>query len=98
MFYYNIFQLPVRNERCFMPVDYDEIDLMDYVHVWNFESETEQDLEKIYEQLNIDHPKGYCARSLSVSDVIVVRNENTREQKYYVVDICGFKEVKEIRT
>ena len=98
MFYYSIFQLPVSNKRCFMPVDYDEINLMDYVHVWNFESETEQDLEKIYEQLNIDHPKGYCARSLSVSDVIVVRKPDIKEKKFYVVDLMGFKEVKETIT
>ena len=98
MFYYNIFQLPVSNKRCFMPVDYDEINLIDYVHVWNFESETEQNLEKIYEQLNIDHPKGYCARSLNVGDVIVVGNEDIRERKYYVVDRYGFKEVKEARS
>ena len=98
MFLYNIFQLPMSNKRCFLPVDYDEVNLMDYVHVWNFESETEQNLEKIYEQLNIDQPEGYCARSLSIGDVIVVRNQETTEQRYYVVDIVGFKEVKEIRS
>jgi len=98
MFYYSIFQLPMSNKRCFLPVDYDEINLMDYVHVWNFESETEQDLEKIYEQLNIDYPKGYCGRSLSIGDVIGVRNPDIKEKKFYVVDLMGFKEVKEIRT
>jgi len=98
MFYYNIFQLPASNKRCFIPVDYNEINLMDYVHVWNFESETEQNLEEIYVQLNIDHPKGYCARSLSVSDVIVVRNSDIKEKKIYVVDLMGFKPVKEVST
>ena len=98
MFHYSILQLPMSNERCFMDVDYDKINLADYVHVFHFESDVEVSLENIFMKLNIDHPVGYRARSMSVSDVIIVKNEETKRRKIYVVDSIGFKEVKEIRS
>lgn len=94
MYHYNIFQLPVSNKRCFMPVNYDMVNLADYVHVYSFDKPINEDLENIYEKLNIDHPADYHARSLSTSDLIVERNDETRETKGYVVDIIGFKEVE----
>ena len=98
MFYYSIFQLPASNKRCFRPVDYDEINLGNYVHVWKMKSSEKVDLEDIFELLNLNHPRDYHARSLSVSDVVMVRNTQTNSRKVYVVASFGFKEVKEVST
>lgn len=92
MYEYYIFQLPTRNEKCFRHVDYDKVDLGEYVYVYDFKSETEKNLEDIFEMLNINHPKDYHARSLSVSDVIFIKHDNKRE--VYVVDSFGFKKVE----
>lgn len=50
-------------------------------------------LDDIYNKFNIDHPKDYEGHSLSVSDVIVV-HENNRNQCYYVDDF-GFQELQD---
>lgn len=93
---YYIWQLPVSNSRCFREVDYEEIDLSDYVFVYVYiTEETEPNLERLFQILNIEHPDDYYARSLSVSDLIVVKEDNKEEYEYYVVDSIGFKKVNE---
>lgn len=44
-------------------------------------------LEHIYYIFNMDRPKWYCARSLSVGDVVLL------EGKYYLCSVFGFREV-----
>ena len=51
-------------------------------------------LEDIYRMFNIDHPKGYTGRSLSVSDVVQVQDSSTNEPKFHYCDSFGFKEVR----
>lgn len=50
------------------------------------------DLEDIYRTFNIDYPDGYTGRSLSVSDIVqVVENENSgTEPGFYYCDSVGF--------
>lgn len=47
-------------------------------------------LEAIYEKFNIDHPADYKGRSLSVSDVVEIRESDTLNPGFYFVDSIGF--------
>ena len=53
------------------------------------EAEYDNALNKIFSICNNDHPVGYHGHSLSVSDVIEVREWN----KYFYVDSFGFKDI-----
>ena len=50
-------------------------------------------LEAIYEKFNIDHPADYQGRSLSVSDVVEIRESDTLPPGFYFVDSIGFKAI-----
>ena len=50
-------------------------------------------LEDIYTRFNIDHPKDFKGHSLSVSDIVVLR-QNGQDTAHYV-DSFGYKEVPE---
>lgn len=49
-------------------------------------------LEDVYKIFNTNHPEGYRGRSLSVSDVVEVINDDG-DSKFYYCDRIGFKEV-----
>ncbi len=58
--------------------------------------ETNIELELIYERLNSFNspfPEGYNGRSLSVSDVVVLSDNDGQEQAYYC-DSVGFKKIE----
>ncbi len=96
-----IWQLPTSNRRCFRPVNYTEVDLRDYVLVYYKEIDkdsiknTTQFLEELYGsfQVSDEMPFDYHARSLSISDLILLRDVNNNETNGYVVDLTGFKKV-----
>ncbi len=50
-------------------------------------------LENIYQKFNIDHPADYKGRSLSVSDVVEIRESDTLNPGFYFVDSIGFKSI-----
>ena len=50
-------------------------------------------LEAIYEKFNIDHPADYKGRSLSVSDVVEIRESDTLNPGFYFVGSIGFKSI-----
>lgn len=50
-------------------------------------------LKAIYEKFNIDHPADYKGRSLSVSDVVEIRESDTLNPGFYFVDSIGFKSI-----
>ena len=52
-----------------------------------------QSLEAIYEKFNIDHPQDYTGRSLSVSDVVEIKESDTFNPGFYFVDSIGFKAI-----
>lgn len=96
-----VYQLPVENERCFL--SYNEemkptIDDYDLVYEMNVPKDTVDKnrmayLEKLYIQLNTNHPSDYKGRSLSVSDVVTISDEN--ESKAYFVNSFGYKELSD---
>lgn len=50
-------------------------------------------LENIYQEFNVDHPADYKGRSLSVSDVVEIRESDTLNPSFYFVDSIGFKSI-----
>ena len=51
-------------------------------------------LEEIYTKFNVDHPKEYRGRSLSVSDIVSIHDASSHTTKHYYCDSIGFKEVE----
>lgn len=99
---YGILQLDLDNEnareKAFEPYEWlerNEIDFDpdEYKLVWYDEIETDTDdvtemlLDRLYEKFNINHPKKYEGRSMSVSDIIIF------EDTAYYVDMIGFREL-----
>lgn len=50
-------------------------------------------LEDVYRMFNVDHPKGYMARSLSKSDVVEIEGENGEKNTFHYCDSFGYQEV-----
>ena len=69
----------------YLPVFVGEIDLPDNISNDNGTREAAI-LEHVFEIFNINHPAGYCARSLSVGDVVKL------DGKSYVCCPTGFQE------
>lgn len=68
-----------------------EIDSEIYDRV--FEGEVDcTNLEDVYRMFNMEHPEGYKGRSLSVSDVVEIIEDNG-ESTFHFCDDIGFKEV-----
>lgn len=83
------------NECEFMDYNYTQqfgIDPFSYDRVWSGHLEATT-LDGVYATLNQDlRPDNYNGRSMSVSDICEVIDEN-RKSKFYFVDSFGFKEV-----
>ena len=94
-----IWQLPITNKLCFRPVNYNSVDIRNYVLVYSFEEDVDEKdinayLEELYGRFNINEPADYHARSMSISDLILYRNTEKNEYVGYVVDLTGFKKIK----
>lgn len=50
-------------------------------------------LEDVYKMFNLNHPHGYKARSLSVSDIVEVVESDKVKSGFYFCDSFGYKEV-----
>ena len=50
-------------------------------------------LEEIYKRFNLEHPQNYMGHSLSVSDIVVLKEQGN--VSFYYVDSVGFKELQE---
>lgn len=69
----------------------DKIDSRIYDRV--FEGEVDcKDLEDVYRKFNLEHPDGYKGRSLSVSDVVEIVDENG-DSTFHFCDSIGFKQI-----
>ena len=72
-----------------------------YHSVWNGYEEAADDVDLVnylWEVFNENHPEGYRARSMSVSDIILVKDIETSETKYYYCDSFGWEDItKEIK-
>ena len=64
-----------------------------YEKVYSGTLKSGESLDSIYERFNLYHPDDFRGHSLSVSDVIVL-HQNNREKAYYV-DSFGFRQVPE---
>lgn len=64
--------------------------IYDSVYVGNVDCKT---LEDVFRKFNNDHPPGYKARSLTVSDVVEVIESDSVKSGFYFCDSFGFKEV-----
>lgn len=87
------------NNACFMGYDRLEklqgttvIDSAIYDRVFSGEVQC-KNLEDVWVKFNKDHPKGYKARSLSVSDVVEVIESDSVKSGFYFCDSFGFKGV-----
>ena len=69
-----------------------EINAAIYDKVYSGEMECSS-LESIYRKFNIEHPADYKGRSLSVSDVVEIRESDTLNPGFYFVDSIGFKSI-----
>ena len=50
------------------------------------------DLEAVFQMFNLNHPKGYAGRSLSVSDIVEIV-EDPVPGNFYFCDTMGFKHI-----
>ena len=73
-------------------MDYTNYDLT-YIGQFEAAADTNGTLNGIYEKFNEDRPKDFTGHSLSMSDVIVLK-QNGKNTAHYV-DAIGFKEVPE---
>ena len=87
------------NRICFLGLDTlerfqhsKEVDPVLYDRVYDGKLDCNS-LETIYEKFNIDHPADYKGRSLSVSDVVEIRESDTLNPGFYFVDSIGFKPI-----
>lgn len=82
----------------FMNLDYLQstnrsVNAANYDQVYSGSKEPGETLEGIYERFNLHHPADFRGHSLSVSDVVVLREDG--KDTAYFVDSYGFKEVPE---
>ena len=98
---YDIYQLkdfPGRRDYAFEPLDRlrgmdRKVDMQNYDKVYSGAMFPGENLESIYTRFNVDHPEDFRGHSLSVSDVVVIR-QNGQETAHYC-DSFGFSEVPE---
>ena len=97
MMKYEIWQLndeiPGVHDIIFEAWDEIEKPIMKYaykkVYSGNFEGKT---LDSLFEEFNINHPKDYRGRSMSMSDIIVIKESHKSDKAYYVDRFC-FKDI-----
>lgn len=67
-------------------------DPKNYDQVYSGIMAADDTLGTLYERFNLHHPADFKGRSLSVSDVVVIRQASGEEAAYYV-DNIGFKKL-----
>lgn len=70
-----------------------EVDPAIYDKVYDGECGRLDSLEGIYMTLNMHLPEDYKCRSLSVSDVVEIKESESIEPGFYFVDSIGFKRI-----
>lgn len=96
-FTYVISQLPVSNDRAFMPYKEDKFVLYDYVPVWkdtDIEDHCANLLESIFTKFNLDQkPEHYVGRSLSVSDIVAFYDEQGQFVRAFYYNPVGCEDI-----
>ncbi len=97
---YEIYQIdpegPLKDAE-FMDHDYMEktgavLTMSSYVCVYKAQLQPGETLDSLYEKFNIDHPDDFKGHSLSVSDVVVMKDKN--QEKAFFVDSTCFHEIE----
>ncbi len=99
---FKIYQMPCNEENHF--IVFESLDRLKemgqefrrgrYHLAYEGKMEPGTDLEELFYKLNMEHPKDYKARSLSVSDVVEITGDG--ETKAWFVDSFGFTDVTEV--
>lgn len=98
---YRIYQiredLPGRRDLSFIPYDVlhsmgEKVRFENYSLIYEGTTAVETTLEDLFVMFNMNHPEGFRGHSLSVSDVVVVRE--TGEWTGYYVDSFGFRKLE----
>lgn len=96
-FTYIIAQLPVSNDRAFMPYKADKFVLQDYVPVWqdtDQEEHCEDLLFDIFMKFNSDQkPEHYVGHSLSVSDIVAFYDDQHQLIKAFYCNPVGWEDI-----
>lgn len=69
------------------------VDSRIYDKVFDGEIREAMDVEYIFVTFNLDHPTGYCGRSMSVSDVLEIVEAIAYDPGFYYCDTIGFKKI-----
>lgn len=93
---YQIIRGSAMDEFRFMRLDYVEtnsgkVDKKCYRLVYTDRLEAGETLDSLYEKFNLNHPADYTGHSLSMSDIVVLRQDDVL--KTYYVDTFGFAEI-----
>ena len=93
---YQLNDTPEAEQMRFMRLDYMKknnlsIDIGKYNEIYTCPMKDGESLEDIFTRFNVDRPADFKGRSLSVSDVVSIR-ENGKDTAYFV-DCFGFKEI-----
>lgn len=95
---FRILQTGIYNNYCFRSWDEakDKFDLEDYLLVYESTTENKESdieiLEDLFFTFNMDHPSDYHGRSLSVSDVVALKRNNSWE--YYYCNDVGWEYIE----
>ena len=89
-----------RNRVAFMGYDYlpqlqgsEQVDAAIYGKVYEGTVINAADLEDVYRKFNLERPEDFYGRSMSVSDIVGIKDPVTEEVTYYFCDRFGFREV-----
>ena len=68
----------------------------DYCCVYEGAAEKKHILDTLWVMFNINHPTDFRGHSLSVSDVVALKDDNKDYWYWYYCDSLGWKEITEI--
>lgn len=67
-----------------------------YRSVWHDTEEARDNMDLVnylWEVFNERHPEGFRGHSMSVSDIVLVKDIEANEKKYYYCDSFGWKDI-----
>ena len=89
-----IWQRPHGDPKRLEPNRTGEVQIGDFVHVYNFEESEDFTLEDAYQLLADSQPKDYHARAIGIGDLIIVKDSEACDFQGFLVNMIGFQLVK----
>lgn len=93
---YRLYQLKERTDYRFMTWDFARANgftILDYTQVYSGEIEKENCLSHLWEMFNINHPFDFRGHSMSVSDVVALKDEDGDHWNWYYCDDIGWEDI-----